>query len=297
MSLAVNIICRNFQEDRVIPRFTRYLRDGLGWELTARPVPGADIYYLSAYFEQMLLKPWPKGIPVMAYFTHREIEPPGNGKAKVFDAMATRVDLRIATAAMYAEYLMTFGQTAQINPPVERHRFIVPKQRNTRMVAGFSGFTYQNRRKGEDIARLLITVRNGRSMEWRASGRGWPVPTRQYRWSEMPAFYQSLDVLVVTARVEGVPMPPLECMSCGVSVVIPRGVGLLDELPELPGIHRYQAGSAKDCMRAFHEALEQRASVDRQALRDATDPYTIGAWCEQHVKVVEEVFEWKEEYI
>jgi glycosyltransferase involved in cell wall biosynthesis len=297
MSLAVNIICRNFQEDRVIPRFTRYLRDFLGWDLTARPVPGADVYYLSAYFEQMMLKPWPKGTPVMAYFTHREVEPPGNGKAKMFDAMAGRVDLRIATAAMYTEFLMTYGQTVQINPPVERDRFTIPKQPNTRLVAGFSGYTYQNRRKGEDIARLLVSARNGRSLEWRASGRGWPVQTRQYRWSEMPAFYQSLDILVVTSRVEGVPMPPLECLACGVSVVVPRGVGLLDELPDLPGIHRYQVGSAKDCLHALHDALDKRSIIDRQALRDVTDPYTIGAWCEQHHKAVEEVFEWKEEFI
>jgi hypothetical protein len=297
MSLAVNIICRNFHEDRVIPRFSRYLRDYLGWELTARPVPDADVYYLSAYFEQMMLKPWPRGKPTMAYFTHREVEPPGNSKAKVFDAMAGRVDLRIATAAMYAEYLMAFGQTAQINPPVERRHFIIPKNRNSRPVAGFSGFTYQNRRKGEDIARALISTRNGRAFDWRASGRGWPAPTRQYPWSEMPAFYQSLDVLVVTARVEGVPMPPLECLACGVSIVIPRGVGLLDELPDVGGIHRYKAGNAKDCLRALHEALDMRSRVDRQALRDVTDPYTVEAWCEQHYQAVEEVFEWKEEYI
>lgn len=297
MSLAVNVICRNFQEDRVIPRFTRYLRDCLGWELTARPVPNADVYYLSAYFEQMLLKPWPKGTPVMAYFTHREVEPPGNAKAKMFDYIAGRVDLRIATAAMYAEYLITFGATAQINPPVERHHFVIPARPNSKLVAGFSGYTYQNKRKGEDIARLLVSAQNGtRGLEWCASGRGWPVPTRRYPWSEMPTFYQSLDVLVVTARVEGVPMPPLECLSCGVSVVIPRGVGLLDELPDLPGIHRYKAGSAKDCQRALCEALQMRSIVDRMALRDATDPYSIAAWCEQHLRAVEEVFEWNEAY-
>ena len=293
MSLVVNIICRNLSEDRVIPRFARYLRDNLGWELTARPVP-ADVYYLSAYFEEQMLRPWPKNKPVMAYFTHREVEPPGNTKAKLFDSMAGRVDLRIATAAMYAEYLSTFGQTAQINPPVERERFTIPKQRNARPVLGFSGYTYLNKRKGEDIARVLVTARNGRSHEWRASGRGWPVPTRRYPWAQMPSFYQSLDVLIVTSRVEGVPMPPLECMTCGVSVVIPYGVGLLDELPELPGIHRYKAGSAKDATRALDEALALRSKVDRGALRDATDPYTITAWCEQHRHAVEEVFEWEE---
>lgn len=253
------------------------------------------MYYLSAYFEQMMLKPWPNK-PVMAYFTHREVEPPGNAKAKMFDHMAGKVQLRVATAAMYAEYLTQFGHTAQINAPVERHRFTVPKHCNTRMVAGFSGYTYSNGRKGEDMARMLVSGRNGRKMEWRASGRGWPVPTRRYPWSEMPAFYQSLDALVITSRVEGVPMPPLECLACGVSIVAPRGVGMLDELPNLVGIHRYKAGSPQDCQRALDEALAMRSQVDRQALRDATEPYSIAAWCEQHYHAVEECFEWKEEF-
>ncbi len=290
MDLAVNIICRNLNEDRVIPRFSRYLRDHLGWILTAKPDSSAEAYYLSGYFEAPLLRPWPVNKPVAAYFTHRETEPPGNGKAKMFDELAAKVNLRIATAAMYAEYLSGFGPTMQINPPVEREHFNIPKQRNRRMVAGFSGYTYSNKRKGEDLARILTSSRNSHSVEWRASGRGWPVVTRRYPWSAMPAFYGSLDVLVVTARVEGVPMPPLECMACGVSVVVPRGVGLLDELPNIAGIHRYMVGNGQDCLRALDEALEMRSKVDREALREATSLYNIKSWCEQHRRTFEENF-------
>lgn len=288
MSLTVNVLCRNYQDDRVIPRFSRYLRDVLGWELTVRPVPGAAMYYLSGYFEDSLLRPWPHATPVAAYFTHKEIQPPGNAKAKLYDRMAGRLDLRIATAAMYAADLADYGPTAQINPPVERHHFTIPAKRNKRPVAGFSGYIYSNGRKGERLAKSLVGALNGRC-EWRASGRGWPVPTKKYNWADMPAFYQSLDVLISTASVEGVPMPPLECLSCGVSVVIPRGVGLLDELPEMPGIHRYQAGNADDCEHALQEALEMRPDINRQALRAATEPYTISAWCEQHRQAFEEV--------
>ena len=296
MELAVNIICRNMTEDRVIPRFSRYLRDHLGWILTARPDPTAEAYYLSGYFEEMYLRPWPKK-PVAAYFTHRETHPPGNGKAKLFDRLAAQVNLRIATAAMYADILASYGPTAQINPPVERERFTIPgKKAAGRRVAGFSGYTYANKRKGEDLARGLISSKIGRSVEWRASGRGWPVPTRRYPWSEMPAFYQSLDVYVATGTVEGVPMPPMECLSCGVSVVVPRHVGLLDELPDLPGIHRYKAGDGASLVSAMTEALEIRSQVDRQALRAATEPYSILAWCEQHRQAFEEIIFWTEAY-
>jgi len=59
-------------------------------------------------------------------------------------------------------------------------------------------------------------------------------------------------------------------------------VGLLDELPDIDGIHRYKAGDAKQAAKALRNAMEARNSVNRQALRDATEPYTIEAWCEGH---------------
>lgn len=288
MGLAVNVICRNPGEDRVIPRFARYLRDHLGWSLTARPLPAADAYYLSGYFEESQLGRWPDR-PVAAYFTHREESPPGNEKSRQFDRLAARVDLRIATAAMYAGPLSAHGPTAQITPPVERDRFTIPRgPRHPRPVVGLAGYTYANKRKGEDLARAVVA--SARDVTWMASGRGWPVPTRHYTWAEMPAFYQSLDVLVVTARVEGVPMPPLEAMACGVSVVIPMGVGLLDELPNAPGIYRYRAGDARACVRALSDALADRPRIGVESLRALTEPYTIGAWCEQHRAAFEETF-------
>jgi hypothetical protein len=291
VGLAVNIVCRNLTEDRVIPRFGRYLRDNLGWDLTARPDFSADVIYLSGYFEAPLLKPWPKDKPVAAYFTHLETQPPGNGKAKLFMSVAERVQLRLVTAVMYGRVVADFGPSAQVWPPVERDRFTIPKkQAGRRLTAGLSGFSYSNGRKGETLARRLVGSKPGQQVEWRASGRGWPVPTRRYKWSEMADFYQSLDILVVTALVEGVPMPPLEVLSCGGSVVIPRKVGLLDELPDVAGIHRYKPGNVQDAERALAEAIRQRPTVDRAALRAATEPYSITAWCEQHRAIFEELF-------
>lgn len=290
--MKVNVLCRNWDADRVIPRFARYLAAHLGWTLTKKPEPGADVYYLSGYFEYpfMRKRALPAGVQLAAYFTHREEKPPGNAKAALFDEVAGQVGLRIATAAMYAEMLEGHGPTIQIRPPVERERFTVPARRPAMMTAGFSGYTYRNKRKGEDLARKLVATKAAQRIQWQASGRGWPVTTKMYGWRDMPAFYQSLDVLVVTSRVEGVPMPPLEALSCGVSVVLPRGVGLLDELPELSGIHRYARGNAGDLARAFGEAVDARPGVDRQALRAVTAPYNVTNWCNEHRRAFEEVF-------
>lgn len=290
LPLDVNIICRNYREDRVIPRFSRYLADNLGWYVSKGPTPGFDVYYLSGYFEIQMFKGEIKS-PMAAYFTHREESPPGNAKSKLFDRVASIVDLRIVTAPMYGAQLVDHGETVRIYPPVETHCFTIPKkQKNRKMVAGFSGYTYANRRKGEDLARGLVNSRNGKSISWSASGRGWPVKTVRYSWADLPSFYQSLDILVCTANVEGVPMPPLEVLSCGGSVVIPEGVGLLDELPNISGIHRYKKGDMKSLVAAFDQAVEMRAEVDRGDLRASIDPYSILAWCEGHRMAFMEAF-------
>ncbi|MBN1248462.1 MAG: hypothetical protein JXC32_12440 [Anaerolineae bacterium] len=286
MALRVNVVCRNMNDDRVIPRFSRYLRDVNGWTLTAAPQPDADVVYLSGYFEAQICKRWPD-VPVMAYFTHYETDPPGNAKAKLFDEVAGKVDMRIATAGMYAQYLAQHGPTMQVHPPVERDRFVIPKRKGgRRLTAGFSGYTYRNGRKGEDLAAELVRSEVGRKVEWRASGRGWPVRTERLSWRDMPGFVQSLDIYVCTALVEGVPMPPLEALSCGASIVIPRGVGLLDELPKMPGIVRYECGNAGSLIGALAYAVEERPDVDREALRAVTAPYSIQNWCAEHVEAV-----------
>ena len=275
----------------MIPRFAKYLAVNLGWTLTDKPDPAADVIYLSGYFEAQLLHPWPGKQKVASYFTHKETNPPGNGKAKLYEAIAGRVDLRIATAAMYAQGLVAYGPTIQANPPVERNKFTIPKRKpGGRLTAGFSGYSYSNGRKGEELAKVVIKSKPGQAVDWRASGRGWPIPTKRYTWAEMPAFYQSLDILVVTSLVEGVPMPPLEVLSCGGSIVIPNGVGLLDELPATPGIHRYKRGNVESLVKAFAQAVQMRPEVDRGALRAVTEPYTITAWCEQHQQAFEECF-------
>ncbi len=284
MAPRISVICRNPGEDRIIPRMARALRDVNGWLLGAAPDPTADAIYLSAYFESQTLKERP-AVPVAGYLTHREEEPPGNAKARLFDQMAQRLDLRVTTCRLYADQVRQWGPTIQATAPLERERFNLTPQppslrrKGERMVVGFSGYTYPNKRKGEDLVKGMLASKVGQRVEWRASGRGWPVPTKRYKWADMPAFYQGLDVLVVPSRVEGIPMPPLEALACGVSVVIPRGVGLLDELPDGAGIHRYEKGDLASLLAALEEAVDGRGRADREELRAATEPYSVENWC------------------
>lgn len=80
-------------------------------------------------------------------------------------------------------------------------------------------------------------------------------------------------------------MPPLEALACGVKVVIPRGVGLLDELPQTAGIVRYEVGDYDSMLAAVREALALR--VVRKSLREAVAAYTPTAWVQSHVEAFE----------
>lgn len=287
MALRVHVLCRNIQEDRVLPRMARALRDGLGWTAGVElPRQCCDVIYLLAYFEAQLLKPWPR-LPVVAYFTHREEEPPGNAKARLFDEVAGRVAVRIVTCKMYGDVVRPTGPTAQAPAPVERERFtIAPPHRGEEVVVGLCGYTYGNHRKGEDLVTAVMGSKVGRRVTWQASGRGWPVPMRQYSWAQMPQFYRGLDVLVVPSRVEGIPMTTLEALSCGVKVVIPRHVGLHDEIPETAGIYRYERGNAAGLVRALEQAAYSGPVVDREALRAAVAGHSVQAWCAGNLDAV-----------
>jgi hypothetical protein len=262
----------------------RALSESLGWELGAGPIPPhSEAVFLSGYFESQILDEWPS-VPVGAYFSHKEEEPKGNQKARLWEENARKVALRVATCCLYAEMLGPHGPTIQAAAPLERERFNLTPQppslrrKGGKLVVGFSGYTYPNKRKGQDLVQALLESPVGKTVDWRASGRGWPVPTKRYAWAEMPRFYQGLDLLVVPSRVEGIPMPPLEALACGVPVVIGRGVGLHDELPDLPGIYRYDVGNPKSLMRAFEAAVAGCRGVDREALRAATAPYSMQNW-------------------
>jgi hypothetical protein len=290
MAPRIHIVCQNPTEDRIIPRMARTLRDRLGWTLSAAPDPRADVIYLLAYFEASRMRPWPDG-PVAAYFTHREEEPPGNAKAKLYDQIAARVQLRVAMCRLYGEPLERYGPTATPALPVERDRFVIAsRERGKRPVVGLSGYTYTNHRKGEDLVRGMLASTVASRVEWRASGRGWPVPTKRHSWAEMPEFYQGLDVLVCPSRVEGGPMPVLEALACGVSVVIPRGVGILDELPNVSGIHRYDRGDLPSLLAALEAAAFPETEPDPEQLREATEPYSVEAFCTDHSRAFAEQF-------
>lgn len=276
--MKVHIVCPNPDEDKVLPRLARMLAAGTGWTLSDQPDGRADINYWMVYIDYAQRhSDWNRTLRA-AYFSHYEPDTPY--KRKWWKDAAARVEIKTATAAQYAAMLE--GRVMRVTPPVDPEFTIKPRQRKEegRPLVGVSGFVDPSGRKGEALLKRLAAECH--DIEFVASGQGWPVRRANSTVSGLPAFYNRLDVFLCTSTIEGIPLPPLEALACGVRVVLPRGVGMLDDLPELAGIQRYEAGDYDSLKAALREAIALR--VVRRGLRDAVAGYTPDAWVQSHVQ-------------
>jgi hypothetical protein len=118
------------------------------------------------------------------------------------------------------------------------------------------------------------------------------VPTKFYPWDGMEDFYRGLSVYICTSLIEGTGHGPLEALACGVPVVIPKDVGIFDELLSSPlvegaGIWRYEAGDYEDLVAAIKRAA--RDSTGQEECRSHVLGFTEGAWVEGHTTVFNEL--------
>lgn len=285
--MRVHIICRNWQKDRVVPRLARHLADNLDWSVDANVMPGADINYFLAYFEWGAHKGFDQG-KIVSYMTHREET--RKDKAELYDGAARAAHLRVAMNATQLEHLRTFGTAVQIPLPLELEHFTIqPRYTPQKPRVGVSGYTYRSGRKGEAMVQRLVDSEIGHRIQMRASGRGWPVSkVESYSWSDMPRYFQSLDVYLCTSSVEGGPMTTLEAMATGCPVVIPNDVGIHNEIPDTHGVYRYRRGDYTSMVDALQECLAELGTHDAEAIRDATRPHSVKAWVDGNRRTFED---------
>lgn len=279
-----HIICTRPDGDQVLARLARYLAQGLGYTLSEDPDPAARVNVFIPYIDYSQRFPQFDQTITAAYFSHKDQTKAI--KEGWWDHAAEVMDLRIITSKIWLDEMEAHGPTVLARPPIDP-QFVLYTARSVEVpLVGISGMNYKDGRKGEDLYLRLVEAIRGRHMggfRWAASGRGWPVHGSRWRdWDEMPAFYGGLDIYLCTSRVEGIPMPPLEALRCGTAVVIPTGVGMLDELPEMPGIERYKPGIPEDMERALLVVWDQykQDQVEPGSLCSAVAEYTPEAWCE-----------------
>ena len=213
-------------------------------------------------------------------------------KSRLWRDAAETVDLRISESEKYAQELASYGPTEHVVIPVARDLFCLSAEpTNKRPIIGVSGYCSWSDHKGSVMVYDLQRYQPARKWEIIASGKGWPVDRVAHNHiSDMPAFYQSLDVFLCTSFYEGGPFTVFEALSCGIPVVIPRDVGSLDELPDTFGIYRYTAGDFDGMYEALWECIGNKGKHDRLALRRLTKGMTADAYCKQHKEIFTKYF-------
>ena len=131
-------------------------------------------------------------------------------------------------------------------------------------VFGVVGRTYPSGRKGEGLVRKMVE----RGYDVRAWGKGWPVQegNREDEWESLPAFYDTIDYLVVTSLNEGGPVPVIDAIAAGVPVIAPK-VGFCWEFPVI----EYHRGSWE----SLHKVIEK-----------LSNPPSWQQWSAQHGQVM-----------
>lgn len=205
----------------------------------------------------------------IAFFTHVEDDVPA--AADRFFAAGREVDVAIAMAPRYAERLRANGarDVRVIAPGVDLERF------RPIVRIGVVGRTYHTGRKGEALVAAVI---DEPGIEWCFTGEGWPRPGRPVADADLPAFYRSLDYVLVPARYEGGPMCVLEALACGVEVIAPD-IGFVELYPHIP----YATNDAEDLRRVLRELVAQKA-----ARHEAVAHRTWDAWALEHDRVFTE---------
>ena len=287
--MRVHIVCIEHRSDQILARLIRHLLEIPGYTAGKRPDPKADINYFFPYLLRNDFIAF-NATPTAAWFTHRDTAH-SQRKADKWIQAARTVDLRLTVAQMYHDDLSQYGTTELTVPPVELDKFVpIDRPKNSIPVVGVSGHVYKGGRKGEELVKRLAASELGKRIKLVASGKGWPVPTRNYAWKDMQKFYQSLDVYLCTASIEGIPMPPLEALACRIPVLVPLDVGLLNDVLLPHPASRYETGNYEHMEKELTNVLKDWecnsiATIDDY--RMVIDRFTPDAWRQSNINAFE----------
>jgi hypothetical protein len=286
--MKIHVVCQDYQSNQILARLARILTKAK-FTISDKPDDTAQLNSFFPYLTYNDFTGYDK-TKTAAWFTHRDIG--RAGKETRWNSTAKDMDLRLTSAELYKKELLDFGPTEIVTVPLDRNKFSLHQKdfRNKdRYTIGTSGFVYPQGRKGEKLFAKLSS--DFSQHKFVASGQGWPVQTVNYDWSRMQDFYHSLDIYVCTSLIEGIGYGPLEALSCGIPVIIPRQVGVFDELPNCENLYRYEAGNYDSLKNALNRALEDLhyKGVNQESLRSATIRYSEDNWLNQHVKAFEKL--------
>ncbi|MGJ8482151.1 glycosyltransferase [Sphingobium yanoikuyae] len=198
----------------------------------------------------------------LALFTHREHDIIASDR---FDKSAADVDVAISMSRKTNEIIKDLGisNSVCIFPGVDIDSF-KPLVR-----IGVVGRTYHTGRKGEALVRAVMDVPG---IEWHFTGEGWPGPAQKLDEDKLPAFYRSMDYILVPAVNEGGPMSVLESLASG-TPVIASDVGWVKDFPHIA----FERGNAESLRSVLTELVGRKIE-----LADSVGHMTWDNWATQH---------------
>lgn len=206
----------------------------------------------------------------IALFTHREQD---SAAADRFNQTALDVDVAISMSNMTAKLIEELGarDSVCISPGVDLDLF-KPVVR-----IGVVGRTYHTGRKGEALVRAVMDVPG---IEWHFTGEGWPGPAQNIDEDKLPAFYRSMDYILVPAINEGGPMSVLESLASG-TPVIASDVGWVRDFPHIA----FERGNSESLRAVLTQLVERKMT-----LADTVGHMTWDNWAAQHDALFQRLF-------
>jgi glycosyltransferase involved in cell wall biosynthesis len=199
----------------------------------------------------------PRSRLVGAFFPHRE-----DGDLE-FDTIARKLDFCVAPCARYADYIRE-----HCNPNAHLiYHGIDLQQFTPKLRLGFVGRRYKNGRKGDA---LLAAVAALPQVELKCSEGALSD-------AEIPAFYQSIDCVLITSSIEGGPLCFQEGLACG-KEILSTDVGMVSEFRDAPGVHVFR--DRDELLRLVGAKLQEK-----QRLRATIEPFSIDYWVREHDKL------------
>lgn len=206
----------------------------------------------------------------VALFTHREEDATAAAR---FDAAVQDVDHAIAMSGTTHRLIDALGvrQSSCIMPGVDTEAF------RPRLKIAVVGRTYHTGRKGEMLVRAVMDVPD---IEWHFTGDGWPGVTKHIADADLPAFYRSMDYILVPALNEGGPMSVLEALASGVEVIA-SDVGWVTDFPHIPFV-RGNVASLRDVLMTLRDK--------RMQLHASVEHVTWDRWASEHDSLFRTLF-------
>jgi hypothetical protein len=207
------------------------------------------------YYVNYALYEKPSGLVDVGFFTHLD-------ESQRFLQRARSMDFCVCMSRQYADWLRAQGvkTVAHIEMGFDSYRY------RPRLVLGVVG-QLDHPRKGKHLVERLralpfveVRVSDGRLAE-----------------KELPAFYERLDYVLISATAEGGPMSLLEGLAMGKLVIAPEGIGMVGEFGDTEQIRRYKAGDAEALVAVVTACFEEKRR--RAAIVNGR---SWDAWAEAH---------------